>query len=121
MNITEFIKTKMDEQGITYEQLAAEAGVGSRQNLWDKLNRREQPNFGTVKKILAGLGYDIVIQKDPEATEDVGDRNLARFFQVANEEQVSFDCVEKLLGTMGYEIILKTHYNEKTVKRGIDK
>ena len=55
-NIIDFIKSEMAARGMSYEQLAVYAGM-SRQNLWDKMNKRVQPNFGNVRKILSGLDY----------------------------------------------------------------
>lgn len=118
MTIAEFIKQEMAARGMSYEQLAADAGM-SKQNLWDKLNKRTQPNFGNVRKILAGLDYEIVIEKktaDMEPTQ----ADMEQFFDTAELEQVSYECIEGLLSTMGYELKMKTHKNEKKVKKGID-
>lgn len=118
MTITEFIKQEMAARGMSYEQLAADAGM-SKQNLWDKLNRRTQPNFGNVRKILAGLDFEIVIEKKANGAEPA-QADLQQFFEIAELEQVSYDCIEGLLSAMGYELKMKTHKNEKKVKKGVD-
>ena len=107
IGIVEFIKSEMEKRGMTYDQLAVCSGM-SKQNLWDKLNKRVAPNFGNVKKILGGLNYSLTIERSADAAEVVGDENLEKFFQVADEEQVSYECVEKLLAAMGYELKLET-------------
>lgn len=115
MDIKEFIKQEMQVREMTYEQLASYIGV-TRQNLWDKLNKRAQPNFGNVRKILEGLDYDIVIVKK---TVDSADRGR-EFMERIGEEQISYEAVEELLSPLGYELKLVTHKNEKNVNIGID-
>ena len=61
-NIVEFIKEEMSNRGMTYDLLAERVGT-TRQNLWTKLNKNTRPNFETVRKILAALGYDLVVEK----------------------------------------------------------
>ena len=100
---------------MSYEQLASYIGV-TRQNLWDKLNKRAQPNFGNVRKILEGLDYDIVIVKK---TVDSADRGR-EFMERIGEEQISYEAVEELLSPLGYELKLVTHKNEENVNIGID-
>ena len=115
MDIKEFIKQEMQVREMSYEQLASYIGV-TRQNLWDKLNKRAQPNFGNVRKILEGLDYDIVIVKK---TVDSADRGR-EFMERIGEEQVSYEAVEELLSPLGYELKLVTHKNEENVNIGID-
>lgn len=115
MDIKEFIKQEMQVREMTYEQLASYIGV-TRQNLWDKLNKRAQPNFGNVRKILEGLDYDIVIVKK---TVDSADRGR-EFMERIGEEQISYEAVEELLSPLGYELKLVTHKNEENVNIGID-
>lgn len=115
MDIKEFIKQEMQVREMSYEQLASYIGV-TRQNLWDKLNKRAQPNFGNVRKILEGLDYDIVIVKK---TVDSADRGR-EFMERIGEEQISYEAVEELLSPLGYELKLVTHKNEKNVNIGID-
>lgn len=115
MDIKEFIKQEMQVREMSYEQLASYIGV-TRQNLWDKLNKRAQPNFGNVRKILEGLDYDIVIVKK---TVDSANRGR-EFMERIGEEQISYEAVEELLSPLGYELKLVTHKNEKNVNIGID-
>lgn len=61
-NIVEFIKEEMSNRGMTYDLLAERVGT-TRQNLWTKLNKNTRPNFETVRKILAALDYDLVVEK----------------------------------------------------------
>lgn len=114
-NIIEFIKEDMASKGMTYGKLAAYAGM-TKSNLWDKINKRVYPNFGNVKKILKGLGYNLII----EEMEDCKETDQNKFFEIAEEEQVSYECVESLLMAIGYELRLKSQNNEKNVKEGID-
>lgn len=115
MDIKEFIKQEMQVREMSYEQLASYIGV-TRQNLWDKLNKRAQPNFGNVRKILEGLDYDIVLVKK---TVDSADRGR-EFMERIGEEQISYEAVEELLFPLGYELKLVTHKNEENVNIGID-
>lgn len=118
-NIVDFIKEEMSARGMTYDLLAEKAGM-SKQNLWDKMNKRVRPNFGNVKKILEGMGYELEIEKK-EVIDYYGEGMRKRmFFEIAEEEQVSYDAVENLLSAIGFELKLKTHKNEKNVKKGID-
>ena len=115
-NIIDFIKSEMAARGMSYEQLAVYAGM-SRQNLWDKMNKRVQPNFGNVRKILSGLDYEISIEKscsEPDAAA------WEEFIDIAEQEQVSYSCIEKLVSAIGYGLKIKTHKNEENVKKGID-
>ena len=116
-NIVEFIKKEMADRGMTYDLLAEKVGT-SRQNLWLKLNKNTRPNFETVRKILAALDYDLIIEK--EKSSDPGERELADFFASTDEEQVSYECIQKLFATIGYSLEIKTHKNEKNVKQGIN-
>lgn len=117
-NIVEFIKKEMSDRGMAYDILAEKCGM-SKQNLWDKLNKRTQPNFGNVRRILEGLGYEISIGKKMDAGDPV-QADIEQFFEVAELEQVSYDCIEDLLAAMGYELKMETQQNEENVKRGID-
>ena len=109
-NIVDFIKKEMSARGMTYDVLAEKCGM-TKQNVWDKLNKRAQPNFGNVKRILEGLGYEIFIGKKMDAGDSV-QADIEQFFEVAELEQVSYDCIEDLLAAMGYELKMKTHQNE---------
>lgn len=117
-NIVEFIKNEMAARGMTYDILSEKCGM-SRQNLWDKLNKRVSPNFGNVRRILAGLGYELSIEKKMDGREPV-QADTEQFFEAAELEQVSYDCIEELLVAMGYELKMKTQQNEEKVKKGID-
>ncbi|MBD8968925.1 MAG: hypothetical protein EGR88_07975 [Ruminococcus sp. SR1/5] len=117
-NIVEFIKEEMSNRGMTYDLLAEKVGT-SRQNLWLKLNKNTRPNFETVRKILAALDYDLVIEKEDNAP-DPGEKEIEDFFASTDEEQVSYECIQKLFATIGYSLKITTHNNEKNVKQGID-
>lgn len=110
-NIVEFIKKEMADRGMTYDLLAEKVGT-SRQNLWLKLNKNSRPNFETVRKILAALDYDLVVEKKKDAA-DPGEKEIADFFASTDEEQVSCECIQALFATMGYSLELKTHKIEK--------
>lgn len=79
-NIVEFIKEEMSNRGMTYDLLAERVGT-TRQNLWTKLNKNTRPNFETVRKILAALDYDLVVEKKKGAA-DPGEKEIADFLQV---------------------------------------
>ena len=111
-NIVEFIKEEMSNRGMTYDLLAEKAGT-------TRLNKNTRPNFETVRKILAALDYDLVVEKKKGAA-DPGEKEIADFFASTDEEQVSYECVQALFSTMGYSLELKTHKNEENVKQGID-
>lgn len=107
MNIIDFIKEEMSKREMSYDLLGALSGM-TRQNLWDKLNKRTSPNFGNVRKILAGLDMEISIEARKDGGEPV-QADLETFFEIAELEQVSYDCIEALLSAMGYEVKIKTH------------
>ena len=117
-NIVDFIKKEMSARGMTYDVLAEKCGM-TKQNVWDKLNKRAQPNFGNVKRILEGLGYELSIEKKADGTREV-EADLKKFFEVAELEQVSYDSIESLLMAMGYDLKMQTQHNEQNVKKGID-
>ena len=117
-NIVEFIKKEMSDRRMTYDLLAEKVGT-SRQNLWMKLNRNTSPNFEAVRKILAALDYDLIVEKK-ECDQDTEEKKIADFFASTDEEQVSYECVQALISTMGYSLELKTHKTEENVKHGID-
>lgn len=117
-NIVEFIKEQMSTRGMTYDLLAERVGT-TRQNLWTKLNKNTRPNFETVRKILAALDYDLVVEKKKGAA-DPGEKEIADFFASTDEEQVSYECIQALFAAMGYSLELKIHKIEQNVKEGID-
>lgn len=117
-NIIGFIKSEMAARGMTYDVLAEKCGM-TKQNLWDKLNKRTQPNFGNMRRILAGLGYELSIEKKMDQS-DLVQADIEQFFETAELEQVSYDCIEDLLDAMGYKLQMKTQQNENIVKKGID-
>lgn len=98
-NIVEFIKEEMSNRGMTYDLLAEKAGT-TRQNLWTKLNKNTRPNFETVRKILAALDYDLVVEKKKGAA-DPGEKEIADFFASTDEEQVSYECVQGIVFNNG--------------------
>lgn len=113
-NITEFIKKEMEARGMTYELLASRAGM-SRQNLWDKLNKRVRPSFETTKKILEGMDFILLVKKREQTKET--EKIQQEFFEIAEEEQISYEVAERLLAVMGYELVTivedtETHDNE---------
>ena len=76
-NIVEFIKEQMSNRGMTYDLLAERVGT-TRQNLWTKLNKNTRPNFETVRKILAALDYDLVVEKKKGAADPGENRYASR-------------------------------------------
>lgn len=115
-NITEFIKKIMEERGMTYELLASLSGM-SKQNVWDKLNKRACPNFENVKKMLTGMGFEIAVKQKEKLTPFP--EMTVNFFCAVEDEQISYEIVEKILDALGYELTIRedTH---KNVNKGID-
>ena len=54
MEVVEYIKATMKEQGITQMELARRTGI-SRQSVFDMLSR-ENPNYNTVKRVFNSGG-----------------------------------------------------------------
>ena len=106
MTIMEFIKKEMEARGMTYENLAYTTGM-SKQNVWDKLNKRVQPNFGTIKKILEGMDFELSVERRKGFTEPDAD-GVKKFFALVEDEAVSYDCIKSMLEMLGYDLVPKT-------------
>lgn len=100
MNIMDKIRGWMQEEELTYEELATRIGW-SRQNLWLKMNKSVCPNFDTVRKIAEAMGHEMTVRPLDEVPAEV---NLQDLYAVAEEQQVSFDVIEEMLRAIGYEL-----------------
>lgn len=100
-NIAEVIKMYMEDNRISYDDVAKKIGW-SRQNLWDKLNKRSEPNLESMKKIADGLGFTFKLAKtnEPDKTKEA-----AALFEAVEMVQISYSDVEKILNSVGYSLI----------------
>ena len=100
MNIIERIRNWMQEDELTYEEVASRIGW-SRQNLWIKLNKSQYPNFDTIRKVLEAMGKELIVKPIDQAPAEI---DLQKLYEVAEDQMVSFDVVEKLMNAIGYEL-----------------
>ena len=106
MQIMDKIRSWMQEEDLTYEELGKRIGQ-TRQNIWTKMNKSVCPNFDTVRKIAEALGYEMTVNPMDDYSGVV---NLQELYATAEEQQVSFEVVEDLLNAIGYEVqFVKTH------------
>jgi transcriptional regulator with XRE-family HTH domain len=99
MDITERIKQIMKEQDITQMELASRVGK-SRQSVFDMISRAN-PNFKTVVKVFAALGYDIEIRRKDGKPTDIDEDALKN---VLIEEEPSYGKLEAIMDVLGYKI-----------------
>lgn len=122
MRAAETILHYMEEQGITYREVARRTGR-SAQNVWNVLNGkdgnrpdgtkgRREPNYKTVVDICTALDLKITIQPtdgahDPEA-----------IIKAAELEYVPFSAVQRILEAGGYSMRIEAPEKnlEKTQK-----
>lgn len=99
MEVIEYIRIAMKEEGVTQMELAKRTGI-SRQAIFDMLSRAN-PNYNTVKRVFNALGKDLEIRRkdgkplefDKDALEDVLKR-----------ESPGYGRLKAILEVMGYEI-----------------
>lgn len=99
MDMTEYVKQIMKEEGVTQSELASRVGV-SRQRIFDIL-RRNNSNFNSVKTIMGALGIDTVISrkdgKDPEC-------NINDLYEAIENSAPMYGKLETILDALGYKI-----------------
>lgn len=108
MKITETILSYMQENKITYRQVAAKTGR-SAQNIWNVLNGKagnrpdgekgqRDPNFKTILDICEAIGMKVKI------TANTGEIKPEMLIQAAELETVSFSAVQRMLEAGGYSL-----------------
>lgn len=120
MKATEIILQRMENQGITYRELARRTGR-SAQNVWNVLNGKDgnrpggtkglrDPNYKTVVDFCDALGLKISIEpngvrQDPDALT-----------KAAELEYVPFSGVQRILEAGGYSMQIEAteNFSEKT-------
>lgn len=69
MKIQEFLKNRIKESGLTYDELGEELGC-SRQNVWQIVNQLKSPSYDNIERLLDILGYKIkIIPKEKNALQ----------------------------------------------------
>lgn len=100
MEVIEYIKATMKEQGITQMELARRTGI-SRQSVFDMLSR-ENPNYNTVKRVFNVLGKDLEFRRKDGKPLDF---YINSFEEVLKREAPGYGRLKAILDVMGYEII----------------
>lgn len=108
---TEIILQYMEEQGITYRELARRTGR-SAQNVWNVLNGRRgnrpdgekggrEPNYKSILDICNVMGLKIVIMPTGDA------QNLDTLLSAAELEDIPFSAMQRILEAGGYSVEIK--------------
>ena len=99
MDMTEYVKQIMREEGITQCELASRVRW-SRQRVFDIL-KRNNSNFNSIKTIMRALGRETVISrkdgKDP-------DFNVDDLYRTIEKNAPLYGKLENILDAMGYKI-----------------
>lgn len=106
MNIQDEIKKLMQENGVSYRDVA-EKWRCSFQNVWQRLNNRPAPAFYAMRKILNAFDYDFEFQAlEPGALDSM---DKAAFLESMEETETSYSDVEAMLAAMkiGIAIVRK--------------
>ena len=99
MDMTEYVKRIMREEGITQCELASRV-KWSRQRVFDIL-KRNNSNYNSIKAIMNALGRDVVIsRKDGKAP----DFNVADLYSAIEKSAPLYGKLETILDAMGYKI-----------------
>lgn len=101
MTILDEIKQYMEQSGLNYEEASQLIGW-KKQNLWDKLNKRTEVTYDSVRKILNGFGAELeFIDVKSGCAMD-----LTELDEALQDEHISFECVKKLMELMDYETVI---------------
>ncbi|MBO6270313.1 MAG: helix-turn-helix transcriptional regulator [Clostridium sp.] len=100
MRVSDLIALEIERQGMSQQMAAALCGM-TRQRLWDILDKRN-PHFRTVERIMAGLGYAIVLEKK---TDFFDPKDQAAFLETCRTENPMFDSLVRILDAVGYELL----------------
>jgi DNA-binding phage protein len=98
MEVIEYIKQTMKEEGVTQMELGRRTGL-TRQSVFDVLTRAN-PNFNTVRRIFNALDRDIDIRKKDGSELDIDKNSLYAVFE---REAPGFGKLKAILEAMGYE------------------
>jgi hypothetical protein len=99
VDMTEYVKQIMREEGITQCELASRVRW-SRQRVFDIL-KRNNSNFNSVKTIMGALGRETVISRKDGKEPDF---DMADFYSVIEENAPLYGKLEAILDAMGYKI-----------------
>lgn len=114
---TEVILQYMEEQGITYRELARRTGR-SAQNVWNVLNGRKgnrpdgekggrEPNYKSILDICNVMGLKIIIMPTGDA------QNLDTLLSAAELEDIPFSAMQRILEAGGYSVEIKAPEDEE--------
>lgn len=98
MEVIEYIKQTMKEEGVTQMELGRRTGL-TRQSVFSVLSRAN-PNFNTVRRIFNALDRDIDIRKKDGSELDIDKNSLYAVFE---REAPGFGKLKAILEAMGYE------------------
>lgn len=99
MDMTDYVKQIMREEGITQVELARRVGL-SRQRIFDIL-KRNNSNFNSVKTIMEALGRKTVISRKDGKDMDF---TIERLYSAIEENAPMYGKLEAILDVMGYKI-----------------
>lgn len=100
MEITEYIKAAMREEGVTQIELGKRTGL-TRQSVFDMLSRAN-PNFVTVRRVFNALGREVDIErKDGQPIEF----DKMAFYDLMAELAPCYGKLNSLLDFLGYRLV----------------
>lgn len=100
MKVCDMIASEIERQNLSQQKAAEMCGM-TRQRLWDVLDKRN-PHFRTVERIMAALGYGILLEKKDAFFDP---KEQAPFLEVCRKENPMFDSLVRILDTVGYELL----------------
>jgi transcriptional regulator len=99
MDMTEYVKQILREEGITQSELASRV-KWSRQRVFDIL-KRNNSNYNSINAIMDALGRKMVIcRKDGKEP----DFNVEKLYDTIKEYAPLYGKLEAILDAMGYKI-----------------
>lgn len=103
LNVVQEIKEYMQENKISCEEMAKRIGW-CRQNVWDKLNKRAEPNLDSVKRMAESIGGTFYISNIETSCDVTKNGDATQVFEAVENEQISYSVVEKILNSVGYSL-----------------
>ena len=100
MDVTEYIKAAMKEEGVTQIELGNRTGL-TRQSVFDMLSRKN-PNFATVRRVFNAIDREIVIERKDGSPLDF---DLEGFYELLTEQAPSFGKLTAILDYLGYKLV----------------
>ncbi len=70
MNALEVVHTIIEEQNVSLSELVEYTDLGSKSNIYQKLNNTKDLKVGSFVQILEALGYQLVVQ-NVETDEEI--------------------------------------------------